>query len=77
MFAVLQLDPDTVAMYEKRSRGSEVLLFTRTEGFLGKLRVPERGEAVEERLLRSFHQVSARDSKNTADLFVTKGLNRV
>jgi hypothetical protein len=77
MFAVLQLDPDTVAMYERRSRGSEVLLFKRTHGFLGKLRVPERGEAVVERLLRSFHQISSRDSKNAAELFVAKGLNGV
>ena len=57
MFAVLNLDTDVVAMYETRSKGSEVLLFIRNQGLLSRLRVPERGDAVEERLTRSFKQI--------------------
>ena len=63
MFAVLKLDLDVVALYESRAKGSEVLLFKRNQGLLGRLQVPEKGEAVEDRLLRSFKHISAPQNK--------------
>ena len=78
MFAVLQLDLDTVALYESRRYGSEVLLFKRAQGFLSKLRVPERGEAVEKRLRRSFQQISVGIAIPTArSSFVAQGFHGI
>ena len=57
MFAVLNLDSDVVALYESRAKGSEVLLFKKNQGFLSRLQVPETGDAVEERLMRSFQHI--------------------
>ena len=57
MAAVLKLGGDLLALYQTRARGSEVLLFKRDHGLLSKLFVPERGEAVEDRLLRSFEHI--------------------
>ena len=66
MFAVLNLDVDVVALYETRAKGSEVLLFKRNEGLLGRLQVPEKGDAVEQRLVRSFKQICAAQDEPTA-----------
>lgn len=78
MFAVLRLDLDTVALYESRRYGSEVLLFKRAQGFLSKLRVPERGEAVEKRLRRSFQQISAGIAiPKTRPSFVPQGFHGI
>ena len=77
MYAVLNLDLDTVALYETRPYGSEVLLFKRAQGLLSKLRIPERGEAVEERLLRSFRHIAGRMPKTPDKLFVAKSLDGI
>ena len=66
MFAVLKLNSDVLALYESRANGSEVLLFKRNQGLLGKLRLREQGEAVEDRLLRSFKNICAAQTKKQA-----------
>jgi hypothetical protein len=66
MFAVLKLNSEVVALYESRANGSEVLLFKRNQGLLGKLRLREQGEAVEDRLLRSFKHICAAQAKKQA-----------
>ena len=78
MFATLKLNRDVMALYESRPWGSEVLLFKRDEGLLGKLRVPEKGEAVEERLIRSFEIISGGRRRSSAqELFVPQGFHGV
>ena len=57
MFHTFNIDREVVALYQRRSQGSEVLLFKRNEGLLGRINVPERGDAVEERLARSFENI--------------------
>jgi len=57
MFYTFEVNPEVTALYESRSQGSEVLLFKRNEGLLGRINVPERGAAVEERLARSFENI--------------------
>lgn len=66
-----------MALYESRPWGSEVLLFKRDEGLLGRLRVPEKGEAVEERLIRSFQIISGGKNQTQSNLFVPKSFNGV
>jgi hypothetical protein len=78
MFATLRLDRNVMALYESRPWGSEVLLFKRDEGLLGKLRVPEKGEAVEERLIRSFQIISGGRSRSQLnELLVPKRFDGV
>jgi len=58
MFHTFEVNAEVTALYESRSQGSEVLLFKRNEGLLGRINVPEKGDAVEERLARSFEHIS-------------------
>lgn len=57
MFHTFEVNAEVIALYESRSQGSEVLLFKRNEGLLGRINVPEKGDAVEERLARSFAHI--------------------
>ena len=75
MFAVVNLNSDVMAMYETRSKGSEVLLFLKNQGLLSRLRVPERGDAVEERLTRSFQQICRGQRKPSETRFPTNNEN--
>ena len=52
MFEVLNLGDDRSisAVCTANEGGSEVLLFRRNEGFLGRLFVPETGDALQKRL---------------------------
>ena len=58
MFNVVNLDSDVVAVCQNHPAGSYVLLFHRNEGLLGRVQVPERGQALEQRLTRSFARVA-------------------
>lgn len=57
MFHTFEVNAEVIALYESRPQGSEVLLFKRNEGLLGRINVPEKGDAVEERLARSFAHI--------------------
>lgn len=57
MFEVFNVSNDVVALYESRTRGSEVLLFKRNVGFLGRVNVEQKGNAVEKRLSKSISKI--------------------
>ena len=57
MFHTFEVNAEVIALYESRRQGSEVLLFRRNEGLLSRINVPEKGDAVEERLARSFEHI--------------------
>jgi len=57
MFHTFEVNDEVTALYESRAQGSEVLLFKRNEGLLSRINVPEKGDAVEERLARSFEHI--------------------
>ena len=48
---------DITAISNRQQNGSEVLLFKRNEGLLGRVILPEKGSALEQRLQRSFQRV--------------------
>ena len=54
MFNVFKLNTDVLAVYQSSESGSDVLIFRRNEGLLGRVSVQERGDALEHRLERSF-----------------------
>lgn len=57
MFETFDVSSDLIALYESRPRGSEVLLFKRDGGFLGRVKVHQKGNAVEQRLARSLSKI--------------------
>jgi hypothetical protein len=75
MFHTFNVTPEVVALYETRPEGSEVLLFKRNEGLLGRINVPEKGDAVEQRLARSFEHIrkAAKELQPQAGSKSTKG----
>ena len=48
---------DITAISNRQQGGSEVLLFKRHEGLLGRVMLREKGSALEQRLQRSFRRV--------------------
>jgi len=58
VFNVLKLNTDVVAVCQSSESGSDVLIFRRNEGLLGRVSVQERGDALEHRLERSFAQIA-------------------
>jgi hypothetical protein len=56
MTEVMQVG-DITAISNRQQGGSEVLLFKRHEGLLGRVVLREKGSALEQRLQRSFQRV--------------------
>ena len=50
---------DITAIVNQHSHGSEILLFKRNEGLLGRVVLPEKGEMLQQRLLRSLKRILA------------------
>lgn len=48
---------EITAIANRHLHGSEVLLFKRNEGFLGRIFLPEKGDLLEKRLLRSMKRI--------------------
>jgi len=48
---------EITAIANRHLHGSEVLLFKRNEGLLGRIVLPEKGDLLEKRLLRSMKRI--------------------